>query len=157
MENPIICCVGPVPEVGKQYYFFDDGKIRPSRGYIATCVKVVPFSEAKNILFDITEREGTDETFIHTENSLEEIWDVEVKDCDWIFDPVTDYFVCCKIPGYDENEIWFARHKGYGWFSLNIQNWWQGGLLDTESRYYNERMKEEGSEYWGLLKIKETI
>ena len=31
----------PVPEVGKEYHAFDDGKIRPSRHYIAKIVNIL--------------------------------------------------------------------------------------------------------------------
>ena len=38
----------PVPEVGKEYHIFDDGKVRPSRHYIAKVVEVIPFEACKD-------------------------------------------------------------------------------------------------------------
>ena len=46
-----------IPEVGKQYHFFDDGKIRPSRHSIATVLRVIPISEAINICVNILANE----------------------------------------------------------------------------------------------------
>lgn len=38
----------PVPEVGKEYHTFDDGKIKPSRHSIVTITDVVPFNEFRD-------------------------------------------------------------------------------------------------------------
>ena len=38
-----------VPEVGKKYHFFDDGKISPSRHYIAQVEQIIDMKEARRI------------------------------------------------------------------------------------------------------------
>lgn len=38
----------PIPEVGKDYHIFDDGKIKPSRHYIAKILEIVPFEECQD-------------------------------------------------------------------------------------------------------------
>lgn len=38
----------PIPEVGKEYHIFDDGKIKPSRHSIVTITDVVPFNEFRD-------------------------------------------------------------------------------------------------------------
>ncbi len=100
-----------IPKKGKIYNFFDDGKIRVGRMYKAYVKKIIPFNKA-----DIHLK-------IHlVDNSL---------DCDWIWNGYTDYFVGCYIPRYDNHLVWFARTVNGGWFSMDIQSWWQGGLLDV--------------------------
>ena len=32
-----------LPKVGEYYHFFDDGKITPTRHYIAKCLEIIPF------------------------------------------------------------------------------------------------------------------
>jgi len=103
-----------LPKKGRIYNFFDDGKIRTSRMYKAYVKKVIPFNKA-NIHLKI-----------HlVNNSLR---------YDWIWNGYTDYFIGCYIPRYDDNIIWFARTKEGKWFSMDIQSWWQGGLLDVSNK-----------------------
>lgn len=39
-----------VPIINQQYHFFDDGKINPSRHYIATVVDIITPDVAKNFI-----------------------------------------------------------------------------------------------------------
>ena len=49
----------PVPEVGKQYHFWDDGKSSPSRHYICRCERIIKTKkEAKTIMFTLKKYEG---------------------------------------------------------------------------------------------------
>ena len=41
----------PVPEVGKEYHAFDDGKIKPSRHSIVRITEIVPFTAVNNKVF----------------------------------------------------------------------------------------------------------
>lgn len=135
----------PIPDVGKTYKFYDDGKIRPTRQYDATVLRLVSVKEAKKIE-------------IHTSNetkTLYEFWKGEVDDHimdedgvmyhvdsdgnlieikageSWLYAIDTDWFIECSIPGYDENTIWFVRTIYGEWFSIDIQNGWQSGKLDV--------------------------
>lgn len=100
-----------IPKKKQIYNFFDDGKCSPSRLYKAYVKKVIPFNKA-----DIHLK-------VHLVNSA--------LDCDWIWNGDTDYFVGCYIPKYDNYLVWFARTVNGGWFSMDIQSNWQGGLLDV--------------------------
>lgn len=128
------------PIVGSEYYFYDDGKLSPSRRYVATVTRIVTKEESKQIMFPTWCNEQTDwnpctVTFDNEEPSGEislfDKWIHERDEIDWVFAKDTDYFVECSIPKYDENKIWFAKTIHNGWFSICIQNGWQGGALDV--------------------------
>ena len=114
-----------VPEIGKEYHFFDDGKTGPSRHYICRVERLIPKGEAKNIVFP------------ELNESLYNIWLREVKDCYWLYAEDTDFFIEASCPTYDDNTLWFARTKDGGWFSMNIQSDWQSGELDSEGELFN--------------------
>lgn len=101
-----------LPKKGKIYNFFDDGKIRRSRLYKAYVKKIIPFNKAN----------------IH----LKIAFVTNAMDHDWIYSRDTPYFIGCYIPKYDDHLIWFARTKNGGWFSMDIQSFWQGGSLDVK-------------------------
>lgn len=61
----------------------------------------------------------------------------------WIYAPITDYFVEVSCPKYDKYNLWFARTKDGGWYSLDIQSGWQGGRLDVTGEIYDDIIK-----YW---------
>ena len=105
-----------IPVIGNQYHFFDDGKIRKSRHYIATVVDVIKHDDI--------------------DSNINEIWKESIKECNWLYSNTTDYFVKATIPDYDENFIWFVRTKDGGWFSLDINNFWQSGRLDIDGKIY---------------------
>ena len=70
--------------------------------------------------------------------SLEDIWKDEMTQCHWLYATETDYFIEASCPVYDDNYLWFARTKDGGWFSMNIQSWWQSGELDVDNTKFNE-------------------
>ena len=150
----------PVPEVGKEYHFWDDGKSSPSRHYICRCERVLPYKDAKNIKFTLREYEGftKDSSFKESETSLRKIWKEAVKSHDWIFEEDTDYFVEVSCPNYDENNLWAARTKWGGWFTLQIQSFWQGGELDVSGEKFKNIVEsyEEDGEYEIAQEYKET-
>lgn len=134
-------------EVGKTYMFYDDGKIRPSRQYEATVLRIIKVEDSKNIMFPTyccEESDYYEETIVYPgekavgERSLYNIWLEAKKSHDWLFAEETDYFIECSIPRYDENNIWFVRTIEGNWFSLDIQSWWQGGSLDVSGELTRE-------------------
>ena len=125
-----------VPQVGKQYHFFDDGKITPSRHSIATVTRVVPFSEANSIIVKAREWDLEIDDPIYVDKPITEVWKNDVTDHDSIMNTETDYLIECSIPDYDENLIWFARTTEGGWFSMDIQSGWQAGRLDVDGKLY---------------------
>ena len=112
----------PVPEVGKEYHIFDDGKIRLSRHDIVRIIDVIPFED---------EDLGTD---------LLDKWSAEKEECDWLYAQETDYFVRAKC-GKDTDHMYFVRTVDSGWFSLGF---W-ASRLDTDGSLY-EKMKESYGE-----------
>ena len=107
----------PVPEVGKEYHAFDDGKIRPSRLEHVKIVEVIPFKECED-------------------EELIKLWYKEVADCYWLYETETDYFVKAKWD-QDTDPMYFVRTKDGGWFSMG----WFGSRLDIDGELY-KKMKE---------------
>ena len=128
----------PVPEVGKYYHFFDDGKTSPSRHYIARAERVVPIADSPEIL--VPHFDHYLEELIP--KSLWDIWNLEKSDIDWVFSETTDYLVEVSCPNYDKNNLWFARTTDGGWFSMDIQSGWQGGTLDVTGEIYDRVIKD---------------
>lgn len=131
-----------IPEIGKEYPFFDDGKITPSRYYNATIIEIIPIDEAKNIIISTPrdyDQELGQNKFI--DMSLLDIWIDEKTEHDWIYSSNTDYIVKASIPKYDDDPIYFARTKDGGWFSMDVTNWWQSGRLDIDRKLYDELLK----------------
>lgn len=135
-----------VPVIGEQYHFFDDGKIRESRHYIATVLDIITPEQTKDIYIN---RQWED-----TPVSLYTIWREEIDrhrqgntfkvltsgsmefGAPWLYTEETDYFIKCSIPDYDENDVWFVRTVDDGWFSLDTVNTWMGGRLDVSGERF---------------------
>ena len=115
-QNPPFCkadvsgCVLGLPEIGKTYNCFDDGKIRESRMYQVTINEIVPFEKA--------------------DNELLELWEEEGLPSYWLFEK-TDYFIKFTSNEFkDEPNGFFARTKDGGWFGLG--KYWNSGRLDVD-------------------------
>lgn len=107
-----------IPEVGKTYAFFDDGKTGLTRRYKATVLD--------KISFEISE-ELYPELFAGWKENLEE--------ADFLYAPITDFFIRCSIPKYDDNFVYFVRDKSDSWFSIDYPHGWMSGLLDVDGEY----------------------
>ena len=128
-----------LPVVGKEYHFFDDGKISNSRHYIAKIIELIPIEEAKKIIISTPrdyDKELGQNKFI--DMSLLDIWIDEKTGHDWLYSPNTDYIIKASIPEYDNDPIYFARTKNDGWFSMDVTNWWQSGRLDIDGKLYEQ-------------------
>ena len=134
----------PIPEVGKYYHFFDDGKTSPGRHYIARVERIVPISDSPEIL--VPYMDPYLEELVS--RSLWDIWNSEKTETAWVFSDKTDVLIEASCPKYDENKLWFARTKNGGWFSMDIQSGWQGGLLDVTSEVYESVL--ENAEKYGM-------
>lgn len=95
-----------IPEIGKTYNCFDDGKIRESRLYTVKVEEVISFKDIDS---------GT----------LEQ-WKDEVKQCYWLYKPTTDYFI--KTFNGADTEV-FVRTVNEGWFSMGFMC---SGRLDVD-------------------------
>lgn len=116
-----------IPEVGKEYHFFDDGKTSPSRHYICKCERVLTPEEAKTVTFNLDNSKIT----------LYNIWKAESYKHNYLFAENTDYFIEVSCPKYDENNLWAVRTKNSGWFTLDVQSSWQGGRVDVTGEIFD--------------------
>lgn len=143
-----------IPEIGKTYHFFDDGKIRESRHYIALVKTIITPEKAKNIYVERPDYYNGDGYYITM--SLYDVWREEIDNhrqsknftvingsstepgAPWLYAEDTDYFIKCRIPEYDSTDVWFVRMTTGGWFSLDIANNWTSGLLDVSGELYKK-------------------
>ena len=103
-------CVLNLPEIGKTYNCFDDGKISKSRMYQVTIDEIIPFEKANNELLQLWKEEGVPSY--------------------WLFEK-TDCFIKFTSNEFkDEPNGVFARTKDGGWFGLG--NYWNSGRLDID-------------------------
>lgn len=152
------------PEIGKEYHFWDDGKISPSRHYICKVIDIISIEQAKNIILKFTQFDPMcnyfnqhfngiidEENNIFPKMSLYDIWMCHKEDYDRIFANETPYFIKISIPTYDDNDLYCVQMKDGGWFSLDIQSSWQGGVLDVDNKKWNYIIDE----YVNFIKNKE--
>lgn len=131
-----------IPEVGRFYHFWDDGKTSPSRHYICRVERVVSPNVARSIKVMVPEwHYGTNETE-YVETTLYDHWKIQVANHDWLYADDTDYFVEASCPNYDEHNLWFIRTKNGGWFSMDVQSSWQGGRLDIDGKIYESCFRD---------------
>ena len=132
----------PLPEIGKEYHFFDDGKIYPGRHFICKVERIITPEDAKEISVVVpVYNEETKENDKHIRTLFVQYSD-EVKEYGWIYAEKTDYLIEASCPTYDINNLWFVRDKDGGWFSINIQSWWQSGTLDVDGSIYKGIIEE---------------
>ena len=125
-----------LPKIGEYYHFFDDGKCSMSRHYICRIERIITPEESKSIKVKVP-RWNWDKN----ENDFEivTLWDryhEQIKEHNWVYMPTTDYLIEVSCPTYDDNNLWFIRQKGGGWFSIDVQNCWQGGELDITGEIF---------------------
>lgn len=114
------------PDLYKEYYCYDDGKISHSRQYKVMCFKV----------FDLM-RDINDDNREFIENCLAEILEV-----DWLFDPNPTHFLYtisyeCEYPEFmimapTKQGNWFGlgRYKPYIKYGPRFDTMFCSGLLD---------------------------
>lgn len=111
----------PVPEVGRIYHVFDDGKITRSRHSLERVVKVIPIGD-----------------FVHDVHYVS--WLDAAKHCDWLFRNSTDFVVVTEAVETDSNNVYgggyYARTKDGGWFAFG--HFFGDGLLDVDGKVWDE-------------------
>ena len=138
----------PIPEVGKYYHFFDDGKLSPSRHYICRVERLLSKEEANDIMVDVpywNSMTNENETVTIT---LFEKWQEEKEDVDFLYSEDTDYFVELSCPEYDNNNLYAVRTQDGGWFTLDVQSFWQTGSLDVTGKKYQHCIDNWGHDSW---------
>jgi len=107
-----------LPEIGKIYHYFDDGKIRLTRREEVIITEIIPFNE------------------IDSETLRD--WKEEVIKCHWLYAKETDYFIKAELKiEKDLYYLVFVRTLDNRWFSLG---WW-AGVLDVDGTL-NNRLNE---------------
>lgn len=138
----------PIPEVGKYYHFFDDGKPYPSRHYICRVERLLSKEEANDIMVEVPDwnpKTNEDETITIT---LFEQWQIRKEDVDFLYNENTDYFVELSCPEYDDNNLYAVRTKDGGWFTLDVQSFWQAGSLDVTGKTYQHCIDTWEDDNW---------
>ena len=107
-----------IPEIGEIYALFDDGKTGFSRRYKATVLDIIPSNVVEELY---------PELFAGWEENLDE--------ADFLYAPITDFFIKCSIPKYDDSFVYFVRDTNDGWFSIDYPHGWMSGLLDIDGEY----------------------
>ena len=111
-----------LPEIGKIYNFYDDGKITYSRQYRCKIINVIPYDNVSN--------------------KIKEQYKTLASHYNWIFSPHTDYFIIGKVEDdIIEDQVFMRTLKG-DWFSnaisLNTKDFDiidrgdVGGILDVD-------------------------
>ncbi len=126
-----------IPNVGEFIHFWDDGKVGLGRHYICKIERVIQPSEADKIIL----RTYNHDLEMWLEMDLKSIWEIERDDHDWLYANETDVFIEASCPKFDKDNLWFVRTKEGGFFSMDIQNSWQGGELDTEETIFKNVIK----------------
>ena len=127
-------------EIGKFYHFWDDGKSSTSRHYLCKCVDILTIEQAEQTLISSYYWSHNDGDVVVL--SLKEIWEMNKKECDWLYADETPYFVVISCPKYDDKLLYFAKTKDGRWFSMNVETWWQSGLLDVGEKKLNQVIEE---------------
>lgn len=132
-----------LPELGKRYHFFEDGKSGPSRHYIVEITEIIPFEEM-------------------IDGELLDTYDAEIEECDFLYAPETDYFVygrkVLEDNTLDEEDFIFIRTDYGGWFSFG--HLFDDGLLDVDNSKYNaiaEYWEQDGRDYDEVSQTKGLI
>ena len=114
--------INMLPEIGKTYKFYDDGKITYSRQYRCKIINVIPYDNVSD--------------------KIKEQYRTLVNHYNWIFSLHTDYFIIGKVEeDIIENQVFIRTLKG-NWFSnaisLNTKDFDiidrgdVGGILDVD-------------------------
>lgn len=106
-----------VPEVGKKYHCFDDGKITFSRHYIIQVDEVLGHQQFR--------KKYPKEFKLYRE---------AVKGHYWLYSTHSDKFIVTHQGENDELGV-YVRTKQGGWFGIG--NWWNAGTLDVSGKLWN--------------------
>lgn len=99
-----------LPEIGKIYNCFDDGKITKSRLYTVKILEIIPFDKI-------------DEETLNN-------WKKEVENCHWLYAKETDYFIKATGELKEDDISIFVRTLNGGWFSIG--SFLNSGRLDVD-------------------------
>ena len=107
----------PVPEVGKKYHCFDDGKITFGRHFIIQVDEVLGHQQFKK---------RYPEEFQQYRQA--------VKNCYWLYSTHSDKFVITYNGENDELGVYIRTKQG-GWFGIG--DYWDSAKLDVTGTLWN--------------------
>ena len=120
----------PVPEAGKRYHCFDDGKITFSRHFIIKVDEVLGHMQ-----------------FRKKYPKLFEMYMENVKMCYWLYSTHSDKFVIAHEGENGEPGV-YVRTKQGDWFGAG--SWWNSALLDIDSTIWDNMIAN--AKDWGYSK-----
>ena len=112
----------PIPEVGKKYHCFDDGKITFSRHFIIEVNEVLGHQQFKK---------RYPEQF--------KLYREAVKNCYWLYSTHSDKFVI-TYKGEDKGLGVYVRTKQGGWFGIG--DFWDSASLDVTGEIWDNLVKD---------------
>ena len=112
----------PIPEVGKIYHCFDDGKITFSRHFIIEVNEVLGHQQFKK---------RYPEQF--------KLYREAVKSCYWLYSTHSDKFVI-TYKGEDNGLGVYVRTKQGGWFGIG--DFWDSATLDVTGEIWDNLVKD---------------
>ena len=113
--------IQPVPEVGKKYHCFDDGKITFSRHYIIKVDEVLGHQQFKKKYPDQFKQ-----------------YRITVKRCYWLYSTHSDKFIITHDGENHEFGV-YVRTKQGGWFGIG--DLFNCGELDVTDEIWNNLVK----------------
>ena len=129
--------IQPVPEVGKKYHCFDDGKITFSRHFIIQVDEVLGHQQFKK---------KYPEEFQQYRQAI--------KSCYWLYSTHSDKFIITYNGENDEVGV-YVRTKRGGWFGIG--DYWNSARLDSSGIIWDtlvsEARKESGIDKEELERI----
>ena len=111
----------PIPEIGKKYHCFDDGKITFSRHFIIEVNEVLGHQQFK--------KKYPEQFKLYRE---------AVKRCYWLYSTHSDKFVI-TYKGEDNGLGVYVRTKQGGWFGIG--DFWDSATLDVTGEIWDDLVK----------------
>lgn len=111
----------PIPEVGKRYHCFDDGKITFSRHFIIKVDEVLGFMQFKKKYPEMVK------SYLET-----------IRICYWLYTKSSDKFVITFKGENDELGV-YVRTKDGGWFGIG--DWYNSAILDVTGKLWDNLVK----------------
>jgi hypothetical protein len=109
-------------KIGNEYNYYDDGKIKPSRHSVVIIKDIIPFDKW------------------NCSNEIRDLWEEDVKTCDFLYAPTTDYIIEAFYKNDVNNILYFTRTINNGWFSLGFLD---SGRLDNNNLYTEDLIKNK--------------
>ena len=111
----------PIPEIGKKYHCFDDGKITFSRHFIIEVNEVLGYHQFKKKYPELCK-----------------LYREAVKRCYWLYSTHSDKFVI-TYKGEDNGLGVYVRTKQGGWFGIG--DFWDSATLDVTGEIWDDLVK----------------